>query len=156
MRYALFLLLAACGPDDFTRAPGDSGPDSGDASPLDAQGSETTGDGGGLDAREDSRDSSTVDTGVDSWVCPTGTPACNDAITAWCARMKTCCNGQCMSAWANAGGSQCAAQISVSSCSNKMLCETQCLSDLQSASCTDIKNSPAPAYVTNSCWGLWQ
>jgi len=155
-RFAL-LFLAACGADNFT-----SGSDSGlvdrktdTDSSTDADGGSNPEDSGGLDAGDSGKDSSTLDTGVDSYVCPTGTAACNDAVTAWCARMKSCCNGSCIYAWQNVGGSQCAAQVSVASCNGKTTCETQCLSDLQGASCTDIKNSPAPAYAVNSCWGLW-
>lgn len=158
MKRFAFLFLAACGADTFTAT--DSGlgerfPDS--SSSTDADSGSNPEDSGGLDAHDSGAESSTTDAGVDvdAYVCPTGTAACNDAVTAWCARMKACCNGQCMYAWANAGGQQCAAQVNLASCNGKMVCETPCLSDLQSASCTDIKNSPAPAYVANSCWNLW-
>jgi hypothetical protein len=157
MKYLTFLFLAACSGDTFTIVFAEGGRPDGDAaeSSTDADSGVEPKDSGGLDAREAGEDSSTVDAKPDG-PCPTGTAACDDAIASFCARMKACCNGQCMYAWANAGGSQCAAQFNTGGCSGKMVCEVACLTDLQTASCTTIKNSASPAYVASSCWSLWQ
>lgn len=157
-RSFLFLLtFTACGPDQFTvigpKDPPDAATDSRDVAP----------DSSDVDASEGG-DSSPQETGTDAGVldakadgpCPTGTNACSDAITTYCSLLKTCCNGQCQYAWANAGGSQCAAQFNTGSCQGKMICENACLADLQSASCTTIKNGPSPAYIASSCMSLWQ
>lgn len=53
----LLLALASCGPDSFTM--GDSGKDPEGSSPLDAQGSETVQNDGGLDVLDAGSDSST-------------------------------------------------------------------------------------------------
>lgn len=155
---SIFLLLsvAACSGETFYSIP-EGGLPEGD---VDAD-SSTVGDSGkdpdssgGLDAREAGEDSSTpLDAKADG-PCPTGTAACDDAIATFCARMKACCNGQCLYAWANAGGAQCAAQFNTGSCAGRMVCESACLSDVQSASCTTIKGAPSPAYV-GSCMNLW-
>jgi hypothetical protein len=160
-RNFLFLLtLTACSGDYFTGIPEGGLPasDSSSESSVDVDSGKDPEDGGGLDAREGGEDSF-ADTGVDAkpdGPCPTGTNACNDAITAWCSRMAACCNGQCLYAWQNAGGSQCAAVLSTGGCSGKMICENACIADIQSASCTTIKNSPSPPYVASSCMSLWQ
>jgi hypothetical protein len=157
---SLFLLLTACSGDSFFNIPEGGLPegDSSSESSADADSGMNPGDGGGLDAREAGEDSST-DTGIDAkpdGPCPTGTNACNDAIASWCSRMAACCNGQCLYAWQNAGGSQCAAVLNTGGCANKMICENTCLADLQSASCTTIKNTGSPPYVSSSCMSLWQ
>ena len=155
---ALLLSLTACSGDTFSSIitegglpEGDGGRESStvtDASP-DPDGS------GGLDASDSGVDSSTKDADADA-PCPTGTQACDDVIAAYCVRMKACCNGGCAYAWANSGGAQCIAQFSTGGCSGKMICESTCLADLQSASCTTIKQGPAPPYVASSCMSLWQ
>jgi hypothetical protein len=158
MRHALFLLLTACSGDTFTIVFAEGGLPDGDSSSessTDADSGKDPVDSGGLDAREVGEDSSTLDAKADG-PCPTGTAACDDAIVDYCARLKVCCNGQCQYAWANTGGAQCIAQFSTGGCSGKMICETQCLSDLQSANCTAIKQGPSPPYVASSCMSLWQ
>jgi hypothetical protein len=157
MKYLTFLFLAACSGETFYSIPegGLPGDDANAESSTDADSGKEPVDSGGLDAREAGDDSSTVDAKPDG-PCPTGLAACDDSITVFCARMKACCNGQCMYAWANNGGSQCAMQFNTGTCAGKMVCETMCLADIQSASCTTIKGSPSPPYVASSCWSLWQ
>ena len=157
MKYLTFLFLAACSGDTFTIVLAEGGlskPDSDADSSTDSDSGKDPVDSGGLDAREGGDDSST-DAKPDA-PCPTGIQACDNAIVVYCARLKTCCNGMCAYAWANNGGAQCIAQFSTGGCSGKMICETQCLSDLQSANCTAIKQGPAPPYVASSCMPLWQ
>lgn len=155
MKRLLLIFLSACSADIFTSFEGGlPKADSSSESSTDADSGVDPQDAGGLDAREAGEESS-ADAKPDG-PCPTGVSACDDAITSFCSRMKACCAGQCMYAWANAGGSQCVAQFSTGGCSGKMICETACLSDVQAATCTTIKNSPSPAYVASSCWSLWQ
>lgn len=154
----LLLTLTACSGDYFAGIPEGGLPEgSSDAdSSTDADSGVDPEDSSGLDAREAGEESSTPADAKPDGPCPTGTAACDDAITVWCARMKACCAGQCPYAWQNAGGSQCAAVLSTGGCSGKMICENACLADLQSASCTTIKGTPSPPYVSSSCMSLWQ
>jgi hypothetical protein len=156
----LLLTLTACSGDYFTGISEGGLPegDSSSESSTDVDSGTNPGDGSGLDARE-TGDNASTDAGADAkpdGPCPTGFAACDDAITAWCSRMAACCNGQCLYAWQNAGGSQCAAVLSTGGCSGKMICENACLADIQSASCTTIKGTPSPPYVASSCMSLWQ
>jgi hypothetical protein len=153
MKHIFFLALTACSGDAFVGILTEGGSPEADASEASA-----TADGSepidSADAREAS-DDATIDAKPDA-PCPTGTAACDNAIAVYCSRLKTCCNGQCAYVWANNGGAQCIAQFSTGGCPGKMVCETQCLSDIQSANCTTIKQGPSPAYIAPSCMSLWQ
>lgn len=132
--------LLACGSDEFSSillpdAARESASESGDSdAPADA-----TGDG--MLPPETSTDAA-VDAGADSYVCPTGVAACDDAIALLCARQKGCDAG-------------CTNPASTQQCANKTICETACLADLKDASCTAVKQSVSPAFVSGNCAALW-
>jgi hypothetical protein len=156
-------MLVACEADVFTRAVDDSGHDAREASPLDAQVSETSEDAGGLDARDAGMDSPTPD--ADAAKCEAGTTACHATWEAYCARLKSCCSGGCVSSWANNGGSECTDHFlsnTNSYCTgraNDLRCDETCLLDIQFATC-QLVTGQASIYgiskISSACMAYWQ
>jgi hypothetical protein len=155
MKCFVFLFLTGCGVDAFiplipdSMEPAEAGdsavvdpPDGSDAATNDVM----KADSGSIDAG---------DAGSDSPSCVMGLQACEDAISTYCARMKTCCNNGCSQSWQNNGGSECANHFVNTSCNGKTVCENTCLSDLQAASCPTIKSSFSPGSAASSCMNLW-
>jgi hypothetical protein len=161
MRHFAFLFLTACVSDVFS--PDDGGRS--DAEPLPE--SSTSGDSGnntdgsgGLDASDARAESSTQD----SAPCTNGTAGCTQAWDTFCQKLKTCCAGQCVSSWANNGGSECVAHyLSANYCAtmraNDPRCDETCVSDIGFASCSLITNN-ASIYgvksVSSACMTFWQ
>ena len=163
------LVLLGCSGDAFTTI----GPLLSDAAPVEAGGpdgaeadSRTDGGGGDAGVEGDAEGGGSFDSGVDG-ACPySGSGACSDVVSAYCAHYESCCiampgNGYCATWGSQASNCKTYWKNNSFDCSagkySKAVCTsgTSCASSVQTATCTTIFQSTGPDSAAFGCGAFW-